>query len=61
MYVLSVLASRPRLLICDEMLCGLDIDRQASMLQLLQTMQVRPRSQPPAQDHRCRLEGHHPP
>lgn len=39
-YVLSVLASRPRLLICDEMLCGLDIDRQSSMLSLLQTMQL---------------------
>lgn len=40
-YILSVLAARPRLLICDEALCGLDIDRQASMLQLLQRLQAR--------------------
>jgi ABC-type glutathione transport system ATPase component len=39
-YMLSVLASRPRLLICDECLSGLDIDRQSSMLQLLQKLQV---------------------
>lgn len=39
-YILSVLASRPRLLICDDCLCGLDIDRQSSMLQLLQKLQV---------------------
>ena len=39
-YMLSVLASRPRLLICDECLCGLDIDRQRSMLQLLQRLQA---------------------
>ena len=39
-YLLGVLASRPRLLICDEALCGLDIDRQSSMLSLLQTLQL---------------------
>ena len=39
-YMLSVLASRPRLLICDDCLCGLDIDRQSSMVQLLQTLQL---------------------
>ena len=39
-YILSVLASRPSLLICDEMLCGLDIDRQASVLHMLQALQV---------------------
>ena len=40
-YVLSILASRPRLLICDELLCGLDIDRQSSMLTLLQKLQLK--------------------
>ena len=40
-YLLSVLASRPRLLICDDLLCGLDIDRQSSMLQLLQKLQMK--------------------
>jgi len=40
-YILSVLASRPRLLICDDCLCGLDIDRQSSMLQLLQKLQIK--------------------
>ena len=40
-YLLSVLASRPRLLICDECLCGLDIDRQSSMLRLLQRLQMK--------------------
>jgi len=40
-YVLSVLASQPRLLIADEMLCGLDIDRQSNMLGLLQKMQLK--------------------
>ena len=40
-YLLSVLASRPRLLICDECLCGLDIDRQSSFVQLLQKLQLR--------------------
>jgi len=39
-YMLSVLASRPRLLVCDDCLCGLDIDRQSSMLQLLQKLQL---------------------
>ena len=39
-YMLSVLASRPRLLICDDCLCGLDIDRQSSMVTLLQNMQL---------------------
>lgn len=32
---------QPRLLICDEMLCGLDIDRQSSMLTMLQALQER--------------------
>ena len=40
-YLLSVIASRPRLLICDECLCSLDIDRQSSMLTLLQRLQMR--------------------
>ncbi len=40
-YLLSVLASRPRLLICDEVLCGLDIDRQSSMVGLLQALQLK--------------------
>lgn len=40
-YLLSVLASRPRLLVCDECLCSLDIDRQASMLTLLQRLQMK--------------------
>jgi len=40
-YMLSVLASQPRVLICDEPLCGLDIDRQSSMLDLLQKLQIR--------------------
>ena len=39
-YILAVLASRPKLLICDEVLCGLDVDRQASALQMLQKLQV---------------------
>ena len=39
-YLLSVLAARPRLLICDDCLCGLDIDRQSSFLQLLQKLQL---------------------
>ena len=39
-YMLSVLASRPRLLICDDCLCGLDIDRQSSMVELLQKLQL---------------------
>ena len=39
-YMLSVLASRPRLLICDDCLCGLDIDRQSSMLTMLQKLQL---------------------
>ena len=39
-YVLSVLASRPSLLICDDCLCGLDIDRQSSMVHLLQKLQL---------------------
>lgn len=40
-YILSVLASRPSVLIADEMLCGLDIDRQASVLTMLQRLQAR--------------------
>ena len=40
-YLLSVLASRPRVLICDECLCGLDIDRQSSVVQLLQKLQLK--------------------
>ena len=40
-YVLSVLASRPKLLICDDCLCGLDIDRQSSMIALLQHLQLK--------------------
>lgn len=40
-YILSVLASRPTVLIADEMLCGLDIDRQASVLTMLQRLQAR--------------------
>jgi len=40
-YLLSVLASRPRVLICDECLCSLDIDRQSSMLKLLQRLQLK--------------------
>ena len=40
-YMLSVLASRPRLLICDDCLCGLDIDRQASMVTMLQKLQLQ--------------------
>jgi ABC-type methionine transport system ATPase subunit len=36
-----VLASRPRVLICDECLCSLDIDRQSSMLKLLQRLQLK--------------------
>ena len=39
-YILAVLASRPKLLICDEVLSGLDVDRQASALQMLQKLQV---------------------
>ena len=39
-YLLSVLASQPQVLIADDMLCGLDIDRQSSVLQMLQTMQL---------------------
>jgi ABC-type lipoprotein export system ATPase subunit len=39
-YILSVLASRPSVLIADEMLCGLDIDRQASVLTMLQRLQA---------------------
>lgn len=39
-YLLSVLASRPRVLICDDCLCGLDIDRQSSFVQLLSKMQL---------------------
>ena len=39
-YMLSVLASRPKLLICDDCLCGLDIDRQSSMVALLQKLQL---------------------
>jgi ABC-type glutathione transport system ATPase component len=38
-YILAVLASRPRLLIADEMLCGLDIDRQVSVLRMLHALQ----------------------
>jgi ABC-type glutathione transport system ATPase component len=40
-YLLSVLASRPKLLICDDCLCGLDIDRQSSFVQLLQRLQLQ--------------------
>ena len=40
-YMLSVLASQPRVLICDEALCGLDVDRQSSMLELLQKLQLQ--------------------
>ena len=39
-YMLSVLAARPKLLICDDCLCGLDIDRQSSMVELLQKLQL---------------------
>lgn len=39
-YILSVLAARPSVLICDEPLCGLDIDRQASVLHMLHALQV---------------------
>ena len=35
------LASRPKLLICDDCLCGLDIDRQSSVVQLLQRLQLK--------------------
>ena len=38
---IQVLASQPRLLIADEMLCGLDIDRQSSMLNNLQACAAR--------------------
>ena len=40
-YLLSVLAARPRLLICDDVLCGLDIDRQSSFVTLLSKLQLR--------------------
>jgi ABC-type dipeptide/oligopeptide/nickel transport system ATPase component len=39
-YLLSVLSARPRLLICDDLLCGLDVDRQSDFLSLLQKLQV---------------------
>jgi len=39
-YALAVLATRPAVLIADEMLCGLDIDRQVSMLRMLQRLQA---------------------
>ena len=38
-YILAVLASRPKLLIADEILSGLDIDRQVSVLRMLQHLQ----------------------
>ena len=39
-YILSELAARPSVLICDEPLCGLDINRQASVLHMLQALQM---------------------
>lgn len=39
MYVLSELAARPRILVCDEMLVGLDLMRKGRMLRLLRQQQ----------------------
>ena len=58
-YLLGVLASRPRLLICDEALCGLDIDRQSSMLTLLQARP--PYTTPPTLRHAAHLTPCRPP
>jgi ABC-type glutathione transport system ATPase component len=43
-YVLRELAARPELLICDEMLCSLDLERKTRVLRLLQAQQREDRT-----------------
>jgi len=43
-YVLRELAARPQLIVCDEMLCGLDLERKAWLLRLLRKQQREDRA-----------------